>query len=108
MDESQNTYDFLGKKIVDFLTVNCTVVSATLLLLLENGCDFRPRHTLRLAIKSSESAFALISTKNTDSAHFQGRKSANHGLPAHLRMPRHLKQLWLSTVTKMDLHYDCA
>ena len=32
-----------------------------------------------------ESAFLLVSTKNTDSGHFQGRKSANHGLPARLR-----------------------
>ena len=93
---------------MDFLPVKSMVVSATLLLLLENGCDFRPRHTQRLAIKSPESSFALISTKNTDSVHFQGRKSANHGLPAHLRTNRNLKQLWLSTVTKMDLHYDCA
>ena len=30
---------------------------------------------------SPESAFLLVSTKNTDSGHFQGRKSANYGLP---------------------------
>ena len=59
-------------------------------------------------ISFPESAFLLVSTTNTDSAHFQGRESANHGLPARLRMLRYLKQQWLSMVTKSDLHYDCA
>ena len=38
-----------------------------------------------IAISSPESAFLLVSTKNTESGHFQGRKSANQGLPARLR-----------------------
>ena len=59
-------------------------------------------------ISSPQSAFLLVSTKNTDSGHFQDRKSANHGLPARLRTLRILKQQRLSTVTKTDLPYDCA
>ena len=51
---------------------------------------------------------AVVNTKNTDSGHFQGRHSANHGLPDHLRVLRNLKKKWSSTVTKMGLHYDCA
>ena len=46
-------------------------------------------------ILSPESTFLLVSTKNTDSGHFQGRKSANHGLPARLRTLRYLKRQWL-------------
>ena len=60
------------------------------------------------SISSPESTFLLVSTKNTNSGHFQGRKSANHGLQARLPTLRNLKQQRLSTVTKMDLHYDCA
>lgn len=43
-------------------------------------------------ISSPESAFLLVSNKNTASGHFQGRKSANHGLAARLRTLRILKQ----------------
>ena len=42
------------------------------------------------SISSLESAFLLVSTKNTDSGHFLGRKSANHGLPVPLRRLRNL------------------
>ena len=49
-------------------------------------------------ISSPESAFLLVSSKNTDSGHFRGRKSANHELPARLRTLRNLKQRWLSTI----------
>ena len=49
-----------------------------------------------IAISSPESAFLLVSTKNTESGHFQGRKSANHGLPARLRTIAH--KLELATV----------
>ena len=51
-------------------------------------------------ISSPESAFLLVSTKNTDSGYHQRRKSANHGLPARLRTLRNLKQQRLPTVTK--------
>ena len=36
--------------------------------------------------------FSLVSTKNTASGQIQSRNSANHGLPAHLRRLRNLKQ----------------
>ena len=52
--------------------------------------------------------FFWSAPRTRDSGHFQGRKSLNHGLPARLRTLRNLKQQRLSTVTKMDLHYDCA
>ena len=41
----------------------------------------------------------LVSTKNTDSGHVQGEKSANHGLPARIRKLRNLKHSGLNGST---------
>ena len=38
-------------------------------------------HTVDFESTFPESAFLLVSAKNTDFGNFQSRKSANHGLP---------------------------
>ena len=69
----------------------------------QSACD-----PVSVPISSPESAFLLVSLKNTDCGQIQSMKSANHGLPTRLRRLRNLNQWWLSMVTRMDLHCDCA
>ena len=59
-------------------------------------------------MSSIEAAFSFCQHQKNGLWSIHGRKSANHGLPARLRTLRNLKQQWLSMVTKMDLHCDCA